>query len=193
MKVICMVDETEQKFLEAALKLFAKKGYTDTTAIAIADKAGFNEKTLFRKFKTKKNLYDLVLSRNAEKFTKELSEFVFVDKKFDTPLDFLEHYIKNVTKVYWDNFEFFNLSINEPNEKLEPTMENTTNFVSEYIEKNIPNQKIDYRIFGITIHAFIYAINVERFQGRTYINYDDTIEKFIKNSIQCITKHTIKP
>jgi AcrR family transcriptional regulator len=182
-----MVDETERKFLDAALKLFAKKGYTDTTAIAIADEAGFNEKTLFRKFKTKKNLYDLVLKLNAEKFMQELSEFVFVDKKFDTPLDFLEHYIKNVTKVYWDNFEFFNLSINEPNEKLEPTMKNTTNFVSEYIEKNIPNQKIDYRIFGITIHAFIYAINVERFQGRTYINYDDAIEKFISNTIHCIS------
>jgi len=181
-----MIDETESKFLDAALKLFAKKGYTDTTAIAIADEAGFNEKTLFRKFKTKKNLYDMVLAQNAEKFMQELSEFVFVDKKFETPLDFLEHYIKNATKVYWDNFEFFNLSINEPNEKLEPTMENTTNFVGEYLEKNIPNQKIDYRIFGITIHAFIYAINVERFQGRTYIKYDDAIEKFIKNSIQCI-------
>ena len=188
-----MIDETERKILDAALKLFAKKGYTDATAIAIADKAGFNEKTLFRKFKTKKNLYDLVLKLNAEKFMQELSEFVFVDKKFDTPLDFLEHYIKNVTKVYWDNFEFFNLSINEPNEKLEPTMENTTNFVSEYIEKNIHHQKIDYRIFGITIHAFVYAINVERFQGRTYINYDEAIEKFIKNSIQCIPNNPKKP
>ena len=182
-----MIDETERKILDAALKLFAKKGYTDATAIAIADKAGFNEKTIFRKFKTKKNLYNQVLKLNAEKFMQEMGELVFVDKKFDTTTDFLEHYIKNATKVYWDNFEFFNLSINAPNEKLEPTMENTTNFVGEYLEKNIPNQKIDYRIFGITIHAFIYAINVERFQGRTYINYDDAIEKFISNTIHCIS------
>jgi TetR/AcrR family transcriptional regulator len=182
-----MIDETERKILDAALKLFAKKGYTDATAIAIADKAGFNEKTIFRKFKTKKNLYNQVLKLNAEKFMQEMGELVFVDKKFDTPQDFLKHYIKNAAKVYWDNFEFFNLSIYAPNEEIVPIMKDGTDFVGEYIEKKIPNLKLDYRIFGLSINAFIYAINVERFQGRTYINYDDAIEKFISNTIHCIS------
>ena len=77
---IVMIDETERKLLDAALKIFSKKGYTDATTIAIADEAGFNEKTLFRKFKTKKNLYDQVLSLNAEKYKKELYEYLFVDR-----------------------------------------------------------------------------------------------------------------
>ena len=181
-----MTDETEQKFLDAALELFAKKGYTGATAIAIADKAGFNEKTLFRKFKTKKNLYNLVLTRNAEKFVNELKESVFFDRKFGTNAEFLDNYIKNLATVMWNNFEFFNLSVNEPNEILEPVMENAVNFIGEYIEKNIPNQKIDYKIFGFTIYAFVYAITIEKYEGRSYINYEEALENFIKNSMQCI-------
>ncbi len=187
-----MTDETERKILDAALKLFAKKGYTDSTAIAIADAAGFNEKTLFRKFKTKKNLYNQVLKLNAEKFMQEMGEFVFVDKEFDTPHHFLEHYIKNAAKVYWNNFEFFNLSIYAPNEEIVPIMKDGVDVVGEYIEKNIPHLKLDYKIFGLSINAFIYAINVERFQGRTYINYDEALEKFIKNTIQCIPNNPKK-
>lgn len=181
-----MVDETKRKFLDAALKLFAKKGYKDTTAIDIADEAGFNEKTLFRKFKTKKNLYDLVLAENAEKYMQEFKENVFLDTKFETPLDFLNHYIKTSAKINWDNFEFFNLSIKETNENLIPIMKHATEFVGEYIEKNIPDQKLDYKIFGLTISAFIYMINAERFNGHTNINYDEAIENFIKNTIQCV-------
>ena len=187
-----MIDETERKFLDAALELFAKKGYTGATAIAIADKAGFNEKTLFRKFKTKKNLYNLVLTRNAEKFINELKKSVFSDIKFNTNTEFLENYIKNLATVMWDNFEFLYLSVNEPNEILEPIMKNAVDSMGEYIEKNIPNQKIDYKIFGFTIYAFIYAITIERYEGRTHINYKEAIENFIKNNMQCIN-HPKKP
>ena len=187
-----MIDETERKFLDAALELFAKKGYTGTTAIAISDKAGFNEKTLFRKFKTKKNLYNLVLTRNAEKFINELKKSVFSDIKFNTNTEFLENYIKNLATVMCDNFEFLYLSVNEPNEILEPIMKNAVDSMGEYIEKNIPNQKIDYKIFGFTIYAFIYAITIERYEGRTHINYKEAIENFIENNMQCIN-HPKKP
>ncbi|MGA2677243.1 MAG: TetR/AcrR family transcriptional regulator [Methanobacterium sp.] len=134
-----MIDDTEQKFLDAALKLFTKVGYTDATTIAIADEAGFSDKTLFRKFKTKKNLYNLVLTRNAEKYKQELDEFVFVDKKFDNHHDFLDNYIRNLAKVNLDNFEYVNLSHHEMNEILEPIMKNAVDSMGEYIEKNIPN------------------------------------------------------
>ena len=87
----------------------------------------------------------------------------------------------------FDNFEFFNLSINESSEILEPMMETAVNFIGKYIEKNIPNQNINYKVFGFTITSFIYTINLERYSGRTYISNDDTIRKFIENSIQCIS------
>ena len=49
-----MSNTTEQKILEAALKMFAQKGYKGATTMIIAEEAGFSEKTLFRRFKTKK-------------------------------------------------------------------------------------------------------------------------------------------
>ncbi len=107
--------------------------------------------------------------------------------KFESAADFLKNFIKNLDKVMFDNFEFFNLSINESSEILEPMMETAVNFIGKYIEKNIPNQNINYKVFGFTITSFIYTINLERYSGRTYISNDDTIRKFIENSIQCIS------
>ncbi len=181
-----MIDDTEQKFLDAALKLFTKVGYTDATTIAIADEAGFSDKTLFRKFKTKKNLYNQVLTRNAEKYKQELDEFVFVDKKFDTHHDFLDNYIRNLAKVNLDNFEYVNLSHHERNEIFEPVMKDRVDFVGDFIEKNIPNQKIDYKIFGLSINAFVHTINTDRYHGSNHVNYEEALENFINNTTRCI-------
>ena len=65
-------------------------------------------------------------------------------------------------------------------------MKNAVDIMRKYIEKNIPNQKIDYKIFSFTIYVFIYAITIERYEGRTHINYEEALENFIKNSMQCI-------
>jgi len=181
-----MIDETEQKFLDAALKLFTKLGYNGATTIAIAEEAGFSDKTLFRKFKTKQNLYDRVLKKNAEKYKKELDEFVFVDNKFDTHHDFLDSYIRNLAKVNLDNFEYVNLSHHDRLEVFEPVMKDRVDFVGDFIEKNIPEQKIDYKILGLTINAFVQTINTEKYHGCNDINYEEALEKFINNIIQCI-------
>ena len=182
-----MTDKTEQKILNASLKIFAEKGYNGATVMAIAEEAGFSEKTVFRKFKTKKNLYDTVLIKNGEKFVQEIMESINLDTKFPTPRDFLRNFIKNLAKVMLNNFEFFNLSINESNEILEPMMSNAVEFTGIYIEENIPNLELDYKIFGFTISSFVYAITLERYIGRTYINYDEAIENFIKNTIHCVS------
>ena len=45
-------DHTRSRLMQAASKLFAEKGYTGTTAHAIAELAEVNEVTLFRHFGT---------------------------------------------------------------------------------------------------------------------------------------------
>ncbi|NJD54393.1 MAG: helix-turn-helix transcriptional regulator [Candidatus Methanoperedens sp.] len=42
--------KTEQKILEAALRMFAREGYDGATTRRIAEEAGVSEMTLFRKF-----------------------------------------------------------------------------------------------------------------------------------------------
>ena len=48
---------TENKILDAAIALFTELGYSGTTTRKIAEAAGINEVTLFRKFGTKENLF----------------------------------------------------------------------------------------------------------------------------------------
>ncbi len=50
------VEETRQRIIRAALKLFGEVGYTRATTRAIADRAGINEVTLFRHFGSKREL-----------------------------------------------------------------------------------------------------------------------------------------
>ena len=185
-------NNTEQKILDAALKIFSQKGYEATTTINIAESAGFSEKTLFRRFKTKKNLYNTVLLTNLEKLKLDMDKYVFVVRKFETPEDFLEYFIKNTAKLIWDNFEFFNLTTNERNEITEPMMAEITDFVGLYIEQNIPNQNIDYKIFGFDITTFIFRISLEKYVGRKYLNYNEYIEKFTKYCIQHINPKKLK-
>lgn len=58
-------DTTRQKIMDAAGRLFAEKGYTETTTLAIAKESGVNETTIFRNFGNKKNLYMEIFCANT--------------------------------------------------------------------------------------------------------------------------------
>ena len=68
---VCLTDE---KILDAALAILAREGYMGATTKKIADEAGINEVTLFRKFKSKENLIKeakiLSLKRSLEDMEK---------------------------------------------------------------------------------------------------------------------------
>jgi AcrR family transcriptional regulator len=57
------ISEKEQKILEAAIKIFSEKGYSAATTSEIAKEAGVAEGTIFRYFKTKKDLLRGILIR----------------------------------------------------------------------------------------------------------------------------------
>ena len=48
--------ETGQAILRAAAELFAERGYAGTTTRALAERAGVNEVTIFRRFKNKQGV-----------------------------------------------------------------------------------------------------------------------------------------
>ena len=60
---------TEQRILDAALKVFASEGYTGATTRRIAEEANVAEVTLFRKFQSKENLLREVLIKNRAAFS----------------------------------------------------------------------------------------------------------------------------
>lgn len=82
-----MTDKTEQKILDAALKIFAEKGYRGATTRAIAAKADVNDSTLFRKFETKQNLFSSVMQHNYQKMIEGFG-LVLSENEFKSQKDF---------------------------------------------------------------------------------------------------------
>lgn len=178
-----MVDKTEQKILDAALKLFSQKGYKGATTLDIAVEAGVNDSTLFRRFKNKQNLFDKVIINGNKKLADDANSGLFVDDEFETPRDFLETLIKNLAKLGEDHFEIINLVNREADLVPANFIGGFANSLSEYIKKYIQNDKIDYEIFAYDIISFIYVLYLDH---RGIFNRKETLEKYINNLSLCI-------
>ena len=59
--------ETQEAILKAAAELFAERGYTGTTTRALAERAGVNEVTIFRRFKNKQGVLAALGASFAER------------------------------------------------------------------------------------------------------------------------------
>ena len=180
-----MNDQTKQKLLDAALKLFSKNGYKATTTRAIAIEADLNELTLFRRFGTKENLFNEVMIQNNERVKEHFISIISIDQKFEDPNDFLKAYIREVEKFYLNNFEIFSLMVNEDYNEFDHDMGEFSLFMGEFLKKNIRSDKFDHLALGIMINTFFYMINLSKYQGRTYMGEDST-EKFIDNVLLCM-------
>lgn len=177
-----MTDTTEQKILDAALKLFAEKGYTGATNRLIANETGFTEMTIYRKFKNKDKLFRSILIRNNEKMMKELGS-VFVDREFDTSRDFLETLIRNLVELCKNNFEIIKITLNENSRIPGNFIEDFVDTLSAYVENNIQNKELDCRTLVFTVLSFIYLLMLD--YGRTFKYQDEVIDKFIDNIFIC--------
>jgi len=183
--IIIMPDETEQKILDAALKIFSQKGYDGAKTKAIAKESGFSEVTLFNRFKTKKNLYDSIAMQNMGKLNEDFS-VILKKYKCETPDAFLRTLIKDLAKMFDDNFEFMHLVVEEASKSHEQLENEFINLLSEHMEKNIQNDKIDYQALALTIFTFTYMYNLNKYKDRSYVNLDTILERFINTIIRCI-------
>jgi AcrR family transcriptional regulator len=188
--MIFMTDKTEQKIMDAALEIFAKNGFKSSTTKAIAEKSGFTEMTLFRKFSTKKNLYERVLKQNVELMVDDFKQNVFNDAEYDNVKDFISNFINNAQQVMMKNFEVFYISLNEENKSMENAMAKQTNFAGNYLKKHIKNPEIDYDTLGISIISFVYIVNLENYHNRKASfgkSADSVVENFTE-MIYCMVK-----
>lgn len=60
-----MKQDRRQQIIEAAMELFARKGFRGTTTRDLAAHAGVNEAIIFRHFKTKEELYSAIIEHKA--------------------------------------------------------------------------------------------------------------------------------
>jgi len=77
------IKTVEERILDAAMVIFSKNGYNGATTIKIAEKAGVNEITIFRKFKSKENLLKTVIQKNQSETLETLDYILCMEKSAD--------------------------------------------------------------------------------------------------------------
>lgn len=92
------MDDTQWKIMNATIELIKDKGYSATTTKDIANLAKVNECTIFRKFKSKKDIVFAALDEKEWKpnITEDIFEPCVWDLKTDLKM-FASKYLENVT------------------------------------------------------------------------------------------------
>lgn len=178
-----MTDKTEQKILDAALKIFSEEGYKGATTRVIAQESGFSELTLFRKFETKENLFNSVLIKNREYILEELDSML-TDKKFEDNKEFLETLIKNLASLIENNFEFVHILVYNKRQTAGDILMEVITHISQYIEKVSPEEYTDSQVFALNIFSFVYFVVFDK-NRRNFFDCDKAINEFIDHSVKC--------
>ncbi len=135
------MDETEQKILDAALRVFASEGYAGATTRRIAQEADVTEVTLFRKFQSKENLLRKVLIKNRGIAISALDSLFRIEK--DADLETGLHAIgQNIAKAIRDKMRdsknlMFMLMIIEEGRRRPEVAEILSSTLSSIFQKNI--------------------------------------------------------
>ncbi len=179
------MDKTEKMILDAALKVFAERGYDGAKTKLIAEKSGFTEMTLFRKFGTKENLFKMVLTENQEIILEDFNTILdqSLAKKSDDPFKVL---IKRTIVVVEDNFEYIKILLSEKQRISERVIGGFISHLMEQLESINPQSQIDTKVLAFNILSFAYFIIFDQSHGRTFVNHEQAVDEFIKYMGQCL-------
>lgn len=180
-----MAHGTREKIMDSALKEFAEKGYARAKTKDIAERSGLSEMTLFRRFKTKKNLFNQVLEENHQKLMGDI--FSIMDKsKIENSDDFIETLIRLLLNLTEENFEYVSLVILERESLSGEIVADVMNYLAEFIDKVSPKSQIDPKVLAFSILSFVYMIILDKKYNHTFIDHEQAIREFIRYSTKCI-------
>jgi AcrR family transcriptional regulator len=111
------LSDKQRKILEAAIDTFSEKGYAASSTSEIAKKAGVAEGTIFRHYKTKKELLISIVTPTMAKlvapfFIKSFAKEVF-DNEYEHYEDFLRTAATNRLEFVKKNFPVLKIFIQE--------------------------------------------------------------------------------
>ena len=188
-----MMDETSQKIIDAVMTLVTDKGYVATTTKDIAKLAEVNECTLFRKFKSKKDM--VLCAMEQEKWRGNLTPEVFQAVQWELEPDltmFMREYMQRITP----DFVRLSIGLRAPQIYAETApliMKIPQAFVSslvDYLEKMAQKGKIAPQDFeGVTMTVFSSTF------GFTFLSasFEQKLtavdqERFIEQAVALFTK-----
>ncbi|MGM8364820.1 TetR/AcrR family transcriptional regulator [Virgibacillus sp. W0181] len=190
------------KIVEAAIELIAEKGYHATSTSEIAKRAGVAEGTIFRHYKTKKDLLVSIVIPGLTKFSAPFYADQFVEEVFQQTYDrfddVLYHFIKNRFAFAEANIPLLKILLQELafhpeiqealkkvfTEKVYPALNKTIDhFKAKGQLMNIPNESIVRMIVPT-----ILGLTISRFILQPTIDWDEEVEikrtvSFIMNGI----------
>lgn len=187
------MDETSQKIIDAAMALVRDKGYVATTTKEIAKEAGVNECTLFRKFKSKK---DIVLQgANQAGWRANVVPEIFEDIEWDLQKDlemFMRAYIDRMTP------DFVNLSIGlrapqlyeETRQLIMKVPQAFLMTCTDYLNKMCAMGKIpkkDFQALALTVFSATFGYTFLRASFGKELT-DIKKDEYIKESVQMFVK-----
>jgi AcrR family transcriptional regulator len=108
--------DKQQKIVETAIKMFAEKGYSNTSTSEIAKAAQVAEGTIFRHYGTKDNLLLSVILPFLKESLPTIAEEVFTEVMSENVVcfeDFLRVLLKNRIDFIKENKEIFQIVIKE--------------------------------------------------------------------------------
>ncbi|MCC3863600.1 TetR/AcrR family transcriptional regulator [Terrisporobacter petrolearius] len=107
----------QENILVAAVELISEKGYEKVSTAEIAKRAGVAEGTIFRQYKTKKDLLDAIFIPSFIRFVKPkiIKEFIssVLDKDYSTLESFVEVIVRDRYEFAKDETPLFRIIIQE--------------------------------------------------------------------------------
>lgn len=164
------------KILEAAMVIFAENGYNGATTKKIAEEAGVNEITIFRKFKSKENLLKIVIEKNLRQTLKMLDEIIYMEKSAEVEIGIKTLGI-TLKQFLDDKVDFLFILLREGRKR--PELMKTFNqfritlieHLSEYFQDQMNEgeiRKVDPDLLAIILFSFIFNKSLA---GRVYDEY----------------------
>jgi len=178
------MDKTEKEILDAALKVFAEKGYDGAKTNLIAKESGFTEMTLFRKFGTKENLFHQVLMGNYHGITSDLVKLF--SQPMDQSQDPLRRLIMGIIEMVDKNYDYVKILITEDHGTSEKVINYGINNLEKFLENVSPEAEIDYRVLAFNIMSFSYFIIFNKRNGDPFVDFDAAVEEFITCMASCL-------
>lgn len=189
-----MPPETRDKILAAAIEIMSLKGYAATTTREIAQLAEVSEMTLFRKYKTKKEILDSLIEKYTTSFRQE-KLFANHELVYDLEAD-----LANVSRTYQhfmnENKKIVRLAYKESGTNDEISERCTENprlmkkFLCGYLEEMKERDKIIDINIELTVMAFM-TMNLGYFSSQ-FISVSKVahvpLEAFIEHSVKVFAR-----
>jgi len=181
-----MVVEYSEKALDiltAARDLFAEKGFTSSTTKEIAKKAGVNEVTIFRYFKTKENLFEAVFENFY--FRPDYSHFENIEEGnlniflLEAGHFFHSIFLKNINLLLIGLRES---SIMETKTIIDKFLNEMVIRMEDYVIKTKSCTKAEAEIFCITFISSVFGILFNLYVFKTFktgATFDECLEMLV--------------